>query len=699
MTQVKIHKGYVKVGDRRASMLSGAVHYWRLHPNSWRPILQAIKDMGLETVETYICWDFHEIEKDVFDFTGKTDSRRNLVGFMELVKEMGFWIVLRPGPFIYSEWMHMGVPQDVAKYHRMHPEFTKRAAIYIREVCRVIAPFQATRDGGNFIMLQPDNETDPFEYCYEEQLGLGNKTGMFQDFLKKKYVGDITKLNTRWGTSLKTFEEAHAIMANLDLEPDYFNRYMDFQDFREDYVNHCVKYYVDEYKKNGVDVPQFTNIYDTFGVHDGVALSKVIDLVGMDAYPSNEFPSKTFATGDEMGHRRLNEIFRYLRTFSETAYLAEYEAGIAHGLHYYTGITGPNHYIMTGLTAIQAGMHAWNWYMLVNRDNWMMSPINEWGRKQRELFRVYAEIVEMYKHMDVPSLEKLTDTSLFFHKKHQSVKGAHSNPISVATYNASVDYELWNVETGKMAKPLLLYSGANWLARTSQDALLKYVEDGGKAVFFNVLPLYDEEMKKCNLLGLVRPDRSPDEPFLDHLATETEIEIGGCKARTRAPFFVYDNKTPGEPIYGERVDCDIRDTDFEENKYLRSLIIGHRYQVGYHEKRGKGSITVLGVRPTAEFIMAIHSFLGVKITIISRNSMVKPALFRGEKSYFAVLLNMADYPVEAPLDISMDLLGKSEYRAVSLRKSIKVNDSELNQGRLYVSLPRKDGTIVEISRR
>jgi beta-galactosidase len=695
--EVRIEKGRVKVGDRWASLLSGTVQYWRLHPASWKQILQSVKDMGLETIETYIPWEYHEIKPGVFDFTGETDTRRNLVGFLQLAKEMDLWLLIRPGPFIYSEWTNMGVPTDVARYHRMHPYFTSRAAVYIREVCKILAPFLATR-AGNIIMFQPDNETDPFECCYEEQLGLGEKPGDFQLFLKEKYQ-DIEKLNSRWGADLKTFEEARPIMSRIDLDSDFFKRYLDFQEFRANYVTQCVDFYAKEYRKNGFDIPAYTNIYDIFSVQDPIGLNKVVDLVSVDAYPSNEFPDKTFISGDELGHRRLGEVFRHLRTHSETAYIAEYECGIAHGLHYTAGILTPNHFVMTNLTALQSGIHGLNWYMLVNRDNFMMSPITEWGRKQKELFQVFAEFVKIYKEIDVPALEKLTHTSLFFNMRHQLIKGASADPSSLAIYNAGIDYELFNPDTGRLNKPLMFYSGPNWLPVADQEKLARYVEEGGNLVFFQSLPIYDEEFHKANVLGLRKPERVPDEPFLDHLATETEVDLGGWKAYTRAPFYVYDGQLPGEPIYGERVDTDLRDTGYEDNLYLRSLVVGHRYRVGYREARGKGSITVLGVRPTPEFATAIHHFLKIPIPIYSHASTVKPALFKGKDEYYAVLINIGDYPVEAALDISSGLLNSVQYEARCLRGSIQVNDAELDRGRLYVSLPRKNGTVIAIRKK
>ena len=694
---VSIHKGRVRVGDREAPLLSGAVHYWRLHPASWEQVLLSTKDMGLETIETYIPWEFHEIEKNAFDFTGETDSRRDLVGFLEMTREMGFWLVVRPGPYIYSEWVNMGVPTDVAGYHRLHEEFTSRASNYIRAVSEVLVPFQATQ-GGHIIMLQPDNETDSFEYCYEEQLGLSDEPGMFQDFLKDKYK-DIEQLNRRWDATYEAFEKAKPIMSPVDLGPAYMARFLDFFKFRADYITRCVDFYGREFRRFGIDVPLMHNTYDILGVQDFKALSEVVDLVGVDAYPSNEFRSKVYMTGEEITHRRLMEIFRYFRTFSETTYIAEYESGIAHGLHYYSGILLPNHYTLTFLTAVQAGVHAWNWYMLVNRDNWMMCPINEWGRKQKEHFRIYEENVSLYKKMNVPDLEKSTDTSAFFYLDHQIQKEAGSDSSLVALYEAGIDYEFYSVDNGQIEKPLLFYAGLDWLPTSHQEKLAEYVDQGGNLVFFQTSPLYDQDWQKSNVLGIVRPASVPNEPFLDHLATETEVDLDGQTALTRAPFYVYDSDTPGVPIFGSRVDTDIFDTDFEENAYLRSLIIGRRYQVGYHEKRGSGTITVLGVRPTAQFTTAIHKYLGVPIHIYSHDPHVKPALLKGADAYYAVLVNLGDHDVHVPLDLAHHLISDGEYGAVSMREGFLVEDAKMDKGRFYVQLARKNGTVIKIQKK
>ncbi|HEY9424163.1 MAG TPA: beta-galactosidase, partial [Microterricola sp.] len=41
-------------------VLSGSVHYFRVHPEQWRQRMEAVAALGLNTVDTYIAWNFHQ---------------------------------------------------------------------------------------------------------------------------------------------------------------------------------------------------------------------------------------------------------------------------------------------------------------------------------------------------------------------------------------------------------------------------------------------------------------------------------------------------------------------------------------------------------------------------------------------------------------------------------------------------------------
>jgi len=699
--KVTLENGFVSVGERKASLLSGTFHYWRVHPESWSAVLQSIQEMGLETIETYVPWQYHELEPGLYDFSGQTDSRRDLAGFLQLVEAAGLWLIIRPGPYIYSEWVNMGVPDDVLPFHRLHPQFKQRAAAWLENVTSQLLPYLAT-NGGNIILLQPDNEADTFEQVYLEQLGLGETPGLFQQFLYQAYQGDLTALNRRWGSAYHSFDQARALMVESDLDENYRLRYRDFVAFRASYINEVVRYYGEQYRQLGVDIPMFANAYDITNVQDFKALEETIGLVGIDSYPPNEFSGRFSPQGEDYKHRRLNEVWRSLRTLSKFAYLAEYQAGIAHGLHYWAGVMTPNHFAMTSLTAIQAGVQAWNWFMLVNHDNFMMCPINEWGRKQGEHFAVFAEMTALYRHMDVPALQRVTEVSLLYHPIHQLFSSILDDRLLSTIYRAGIDYEFYNLETGRIAKPVLFYTGPRWLSAADQRKLLDYVEQGGDLVFCQTLPLYDDDNQtRCNILELVQPDAGMDVPFLDHLAPELEVKLGDRTILTRLPFLFFGQATPGEPILAACVDTTrIWDTAFEENRKMRSLIFKKQYRVGYIQRRGRGRIVVLSLLPTPELLHSVLGLLGVVEPVRVQMAQVKHALFHnpGTDAYYLILINTGNEAVDARVDLQLSSFPNHPCRLRSLRAGQKyalTHDSS-DAARFYIHLPRKDGVVVEI---
>ncbi len=87
-------------------ILSGEMHYFRIPREYWRDRLLKLKACGLNTVATYMPWNLHERTPGKFDFSGMLDVR----AFLELADELGIKVLLRPGPYICSEWEFGGFP-------------------------------------------------------------------------------------------------------------------------------------------------------------------------------------------------------------------------------------------------------------------------------------------------------------------------------------------------------------------------------------------------------------------------------------------------------------------------------------------------------------------------------------------------------------------------------------------------------------
>ena len=139
-------------------IISGAFHYFRTVPEYWQDRLEKLVNMGCNTVETYIPWNFHEPEQGTFLFDGMHDIER----FIQLATELGLYIILRPSPYICSEWEFGGLPAWLLKQKGMrlrcsYEPYLTAVREYYKVLIPKLVPYQADR-GGRIIMIQIENE-------------------------------------------------------------------------------------------------------------------------------------------------------------------------------------------------------------------------------------------------------------------------------------------------------------------------------------------------------------------------------------------------------------------------------------------------------------------------------------------------------------------------------------------------------------
>ena len=105
-------------------ILSGAIHYFRVHPDLWADRIRKARLMGLNTIETYVAWNAHEPRRGEWDATGWNDLGR----FLDLIAAEGMHAIVRPGPYICAEWHNGGLP-GLAHRHPGHRTAPVRAAV------------------------------------------------------------------------------------------------------------------------------------------------------------------------------------------------------------------------------------------------------------------------------------------------------------------------------------------------------------------------------------------------------------------------------------------------------------------------------------------------------------------------------------------------------------------------------------------
>ena len=93
-------------------IISGGIHYFRILPEYWEDRLQKLKELGCNTVETYIPWNMHEPVKGKFDFYGEhVHGMLDVVSFVRTAQRLGLWVI----PVSYT---HLDVyKRQEAVYH------------------------------------------------------------------------------------------------------------------------------------------------------------------------------------------------------------------------------------------------------------------------------------------------------------------------------------------------------------------------------------------------------------------------------------------------------------------------------------------------------------------------------------------------------------------------------------------------------
>ena len=137
---------------------TGEMHFTRVPREYWRHRLQLLKAMGMNAVCAYLFWNFHEFEEGTYDWSGQADAAE----FCRMAQAEGLWVVLRPGPYVCSEWDGGGLPWWLLKkpdiqLRSQDPDFMKASTAWFKEVGRVLGPLQVTK-GGPILLTQVENE-------------------------------------------------------------------------------------------------------------------------------------------------------------------------------------------------------------------------------------------------------------------------------------------------------------------------------------------------------------------------------------------------------------------------------------------------------------------------------------------------------------------------------------------------------------
>lgn len=552
-TAVRLDGRGLLLGDsqKRLALYSGSVHYWQHDQELWSPMLRQVRELGFEVVDTYIPWSAHEQERGRFTFEGN----RDVEAFLRACEAEGLFVIARPGPHINAELTEFGYPARLVRNERLQArtasgapaihvippkafpilsyasdEFFREVDVWFDAVCPILARNQYP--DGPIVLVQADNEHSYFFKLTPYDVDYSTASiAKYRRFLQQKY-DTVELLNETYRSGFGSFEEAEPPRKFEATDREDVPRYLDWVEAKERYLTDGVHRVASMLRERGVNnVPISHNSPGWHGVpYNQVALEQTIDVHGVDFYV----------------HRRdygyLKQGCQYLAGTARLPFIPEFGAGT---WPWWEPIDDADAEA-NALTALMHGIKAINYYMLVERDRWLGSPIGRRGDVREETAQLYRRLLEFLRASDWTSLDRRSDVLLLSVREYERFafsSRAASPPFFPEVLGPLADllrHELFTERTlgfehwiprelrtwangcaaelsshhyayllGDSESSLewlsrfkaLVVPGFEFMARETQEKLLAYAWRGGNLIIGPQLPLTDETGKPCTVLS------------------------------------------------------------------------------------------------------------------------------------------------------------------------------------------------------
>jgi len=162
------------------------MHYSRVPSAYWCDRLEKMYAAGLNAVQTYVPWNYHEDQPGIYDF----QDERNLTKFVQTAQEVGLLVILRAGPYMCGEWEMGGLPAWLLR----DPNIKLRTsdATYLSFVDKWLAVLLSKikpllyENGGPIITVQLENEYGSYPAC--DAAYMNHLRDKFQDCLGSNVI-------------------------------------------------------------------------------------------------------------------------------------------------------------------------------------------------------------------------------------------------------------------------------------------------------------------------------------------------------------------------------------------------------------------------------------------------------------------------------------------------------------------------------
>jgi beta-galactosidase len=561
------------------------IQYFRLEPRYWEPVLQRFQETGLRCVTTYVQWNTHLVgppdadhPAGHFDFEGKTDPRRNVRKFLDLVESRGFNLNFRCGPFCcnemihggYPDWLVMGDPnmmvwdyqnrttqgywigkREGSQPSYLHPDYLHLSSHWLRAVDAIVVP-HLRANGGCITMMNLDNEIsyivkDSFLDSDYNPVNV-RPGGFWHQFLAEKY-GEASALpyDTAY-PSIDAVPPPRAVPASITRDLAWYRDWMEFKTWAMQAYIHRLRAMHEE---NGVkDLTFMTNLNPHRPEGVPTRLPAFEEAVGKGGIVGYDFYRGTFMSYS--GYQSMARVLKLMNASLSYTWSAEFMSGTWERV--LSTRVSDDHMRFMARCALAQGCKSISWFMFHDRDCWGDSPVSTHGHARPSL-EVLTETPRLLfeKLHDWDAMVPQTDVAILY-DLIQHVHTALGDPApcadnelhigkpllaGVEAGRASGEYEalfrlveyagvqpgvvdLMHSPGALMRYPLAFLPGSPVIERAVLEALKTYVHSGGTLVVSGPVPTLDENGRPLEFLEqrtfVHHPDYLGGQPEQDDLA-------------------------------------------------------------------------------------------------------------------------------------------------------------------------------------
>ena len=681
------------IDGQRGYLVSGEFHYFRVPKADWRRRMDLAKAAGMNAIATYVPWLIHEPTEGKFLWSdcGERDFR----GFLKTAQEAGLMVIVRPGPYQYSELRQCGLPAWVLDKQELraknaqggdinvdcsvsynHPEFLRLTRRYFKSFAEQVKPF-LQQNGGPVVMVQLDNEVTGIHDWMgghdhnPETFGFGREDGYFATWLKRKY-GTLEKVNAAYGTDWKSFADARPIVGEIKSNGERRR----FRDFRKCYLDNCGEYVATLrtwLQEDGISGPYCCNCANP-DMNNNLRpamkrLEKEDVFFGSDHYYTlsincaQEFPALKYAMGcqrslDTLGGWGYPPTVFEMPAGSISAFPGLFRNDLlaCYMLNFVYGMKGVNYYIYTGGPNFEGTGGTCDIYDY-------NAPITADGKIRETYYALKDFGTFLASRRDLADSRRLASVAIGFvtdtydgsgNYGPEGVEGIESGWDAMGFTDNGILYSLSATPyTAKFvdlasatldpAMPLILPS-ASRMDAAIQRKVADFVLAGGSLLVAPCFPTHDWDMNPCTVLADALGALKPFKPGRSRGDNVLEAE--------------------GERLYGMDFKWAFK-LEGDATEEMRNAGTGET--IGYLRKAGKGTFCQLGTKWTTTFpdqtrmLAKLLDRLGAK-KMAGTDSLNLPVELhrKADGSLVAFVLNLHASPQTANLEVWKD--GKSCYR-------------------------------------